>query len=120
MSVVKELYLQTELLFQFVKQGLPKEDDERDLFIAEVDERLAQRDHFIVRIDSSKLSEPEKKLGEELVKLNKRLNKQLEMLRAEIRANLTDIKRKKETGRKYDNPYDGPMSDGVFFDKRGV
>ncbi|MCL7746698.1 flagellar protein [Halalkalibacter alkaliphilus] len=120
MSVVKELYIQTESLYEFAKQALPKDNDERDQFIAEVDERLAQRDHFINRIDFSKLSEAEKKLGQEILKLNKRLTERLEQIRAEIRANISDIKKKKETGLKYENPYDGPTSDGVFFDKRSV
>lgn len=120
MSAVKELYFQTQALMDFANRPFPKNDDERDQYIAELDEKLEQRDFFIAKLDAVCLTEPEKKLGQELVKLTKRLNERLEQIRAEIRMNITEVKMKKVKSRKYENPYDGPTSDGIFFDKRGV
>ncbi|GAE26538.1 flagellar protein [Halalkalibacter wakoensis JCM 9140] len=120
MSVVKDLYLKTDALFQLASQPLPKDHDERDRFIAKVDEMLAERDELIANVNSKQLTEVEKRLGQELLKLNANLQQRLAQIQAEIRANLTDIKQKRETSRKYENPFDGPTSDGVFFDKRGV
>ncbi|ARK32077.1 flagellar protein [Halalkalibacter krulwichiae] len=120
MSPVKELFLQTQALFEYVSQSFPKEADERDRFIATIDEQLQYREQHLAKIDAMNLSELEKKLGEELVKLNKRLNKRLEEVRAEIRANITEVQKKKENARKYESPYEGTQTDGIFFDSRGV
>ncbi len=120
MSAVKELYLQTKALIEFVEAPFPKGDDERDQFLAELDERLAKREPFIKQVDGQSLSEAEKQLGQELVTLNLQLTKRMEQLRMEIQGNLIQLETKKATSRKYENPYDGPSTDGIFFDKRGV
>jgi flagellar protein FliT len=120
MSVVKELYVATSSLYQFALEPLPEDEDARDQFIARIDKQLASRETLIVKIDRASLTEGEKKLGDELVKLNEKLNVRLSVIRSDIQANLTELKVKKQTGRKYENPYDGPTADGVFFDKRGV
>ncbi|MCM3714647.1 flagellar protein [Halalkalibacter oceani] len=120
MSVIKTLYLQTEALFSFVNDPFPKKDEEREAFLAELDQRLDEREKLIAQVDRSSLNEAEQKLGAELIKLNKRLMNRLEQLKQEIRMNLTELQTKKATNRKYENPYEGPGSDGIFFDKRGV
>jgi flagellar protein FliT len=120
MSAIKELFLQTQALFELANQPFPKDDEEREQLIAKLDQGLEEREGLITKIDAATLSEPEKRLGQELVKLNKRFNERMEQIRAEIRANISEVKMKKVQARKYENPYEGPTSDGIFFDKRGV
>ncbi|TWI59963.1 flagellar protein [Halalkalibacter nanhaiisediminis] len=120
MSAVKELYLQTKELLDFINEPFPKDDDARDQYIAQLDERLVKREPFIKQVDEDSLSDAEKQLGQELIKLNQQLTKRMEQVRTEIQGNLNQLKAKKATSRKYENPYDGPSTDGVFFDKRGV
>ncbi|WP_100405447.1 flagellar protein [Bacillus solitudinis] len=120
MSVVKELYFETKALNEFAGQPFPKEDDERDAFIEKLNADIEKREGLIEQVNVDDLNDGEKKLGQEIVKLNQVLNKRLEQIHQEIRANLTQLKEKKNTGRKYENPYEGPTTDGVFFDKRGV
>ncbi|MDV2886264.1 flagellar protein [Alkalihalophilus pseudofirmus] len=120
MSLVKELYIATQSLYEHVGKPLPKEDDSRDQFIAIIDLKLEHRAALIEQIEREDLTAGEKKLGDELIKLNTKLNARLEVIKAEIQANLSELKVKKQTHRKYENPYDGPTTDGVFFDKRGV
>ncbi|MED1603095.1 flagellar protein [Alkalihalophilus marmarensis] len=120
MSVVKELYIATQSLYEHVEKPLPKEDDSRDQFIAIIDLKLEHRAALIEQIERENLTAGERKLGDELIKLNTKLNARLEVIQAEIQANLSELKVKKQTHKKYENPYDGPTMDGVFFDKRGV
>lgn len=120
MSAMKELYLQTESLLDYISQPLPKDDDEKDLFIATLEERLSARDEFITQVNRDSLSDNEVKLGHELMKLNEKLNTRLAQIRTEIRANITMLSIRKKNARKYENPYDGPSADGIFIDKRGI
>lgn len=115
MSVVKQLYLETSALVNFVDH-FPTKEEEREQFFVELDERLAKRDHLIKQIDAQSLTENEKKLGHELLKLNNHLTERMGKIRTSIRRNITELEMKKETGLKYENPYDGPSSDGIFFD----
>lgn len=117
---MKDLYLQTEELVTFVKQPLSDDHDERDAFLVELDIKLQKRESLLKKIDGSELTSAERKLGNEVIKLNQQLNERLEQIQMEIRRNLADLKEKKKTGRKYENPYEGPTSEGIFFDKRGV
>ncbi|MCM3760677.1 flagellar protein [Alkalihalobacillus oceani] len=117
---MKDLYLLTAELVTFVKQPLPEDHDERDAFLVKLDERLQKRESLLKKLDGDSFSPAERKLGDEIIKLNGRLNERLEQIQMEIRKNLADLKEKKKTGRKYENPYDGPTSEGIFFDKRGV
>ncbi|NEU30229.1 flagellar protein [bacterium LRH843] len=120
MSVMKELYLETQQLVELVMLPLSNDHDERDRFLLDLEERLAKRENLIQTARQKELSEPEKKLGVEILKLNGRLTGRMDQIRLEIQGNLTELKRKKSTGLKYEHPYDGPTADGVFFDKRGV
>lgn len=120
MSVVKELYMATQSLYEHAINPLPKEDDARDQFIAMIDLKLGHRAALIEQIERGNLTAGEKKLGDELMKLNIKLNARLEVMQAEIQANLSELKVKKQTHKKYENPYEGPTTEGVFFDKRGV
>ncbi|WP_096202439.1 flagellar protein [Bacillus sp. FJAT-45350] len=119
MSGVKELYLQSKELLDHLESPLPKDDDERDVYIEKINDLLDQREVSLKKIgDSSNLSTSEIKLGEEVLKLNKEINPKLAFLRNQIRIDISALKAKKEKGQKYENPYEGRTVDGIFFDKR--
>ncbi|WP_017726265.1 hypothetical protein [Halalkalibacterium ligniniphilum] len=120
MSVMKELYLVTKELDDHLHGHFPKEEDERDLFIEKLNEGLESRDALIKAIERDKLTEKEQALGGEVVKLNERINERLELLIEVIRTDMNQLKVRKNIGRRYEHPYEGPTVDGVFFDKRGV
>ncbi len=118
MSLMKDIYLQTSTLIDFLKE-FPEGDEERDLFLGQLNQRLEERERIIKQMEGQPLSEQEKKLGHELIKLNKKLTERMEQIQTIIRANLAQLEKKKESGLKYENPYEGPTSDGVFFDQQG-
>lgn len=117
MSSIQHIYTQTTELLEFVQQ-FPKETEARDAFIAELNERLEQREKLIKQLENESLTEKEKALGQKLLQLNKKLTERLEQIRFTIRADISNLEKKKATGLKYENPYDGPTSDGVFFDEQ--
>lgn len=59
--------------------------EEREAFLAELDQRLDKREKLIGQVDRTSLNEAEQKLGAELIKLNKRLMNRLEQLKQGIR-----------------------------------
>ncbi len=119
MSVIQELYELTKVLLAFVEQDLPQIDDERDTFIAELDKQLTFRDLLIQQLDGKTMSEQEKEIGQKLLQLERQMKRRLEAIQETIRSNLIELETKKKTNQRYENPYDG-LSDGIFFDKRGI
>ncbi|WP_100374033.1 flagellar protein [Bacillus sp. FJAT-45037] len=120
MSVVKELFVTTRSFVEFVGQPIPEDEEAREEYLKKINEELAKREPLIAQVDRENLTESEKALGAELVKLNEKLTERLAIISSQIQDDLKKIKIKKQTGHKYEHPYEGPTADGVFFDKRGV
>ncbi|WP_026672358.1 hypothetical protein [Alkalihalobacterium bogoriense] len=122
MSSVKELYLTSKELFDLVQTPLPEGEDERDQFISEIFKALDARERVIMQYQKSAqtLTASEKTLAEEIVKMNAKIATMLADSKDKIGLDISNLKMKQQQGKKYDNPYDGPTVDGVFFDKRGV
>ena len=121
MSGVKELYLLSKELYDHLLVPFPIDDAARDEYVDKITAVLDKRENVLTKLGTgAEFSEVEKKLGQEIVKLNNEINPKLEKLKSDIRGNIAELKAKRENGQKYENPYDGPTIDGVFFDKRGV
>ena len=61
----------------------------------------------------------EKQLGKELLPLNERINKQVQQIFEQLKVDLRTIKKQKQSGKKYINPYASMQTlDGRFLDKR--
>lgn len=118
MSVVKQLYLQTKALVNLLEKPFPTDDEAREKYIEEIVNRLEERERFIQQIDRHSFSETERKLGDELYKLNKKLTKKITKRKSDIQVNIAQLKTKKKTGLKYENPYGERTVDGIFFDER--
>ncbi|GAE31555.1 flagellar protein FliT [Halalkalibacter hemicellulosilyticus] len=120
MSVIKKNHEESQTLLTFLKTDLPEDPDKRDQFISELETKLDVREALIKQIDRPPVTDDEKELAKEIIMMNEEISELLASKNREIQRDIEQTKRKKQTGRKYDNPYDGPTSEGIFFDKRGV
>ncbi|MBU8908699.1 flagellar protein [Desertibacillus haloalkaliphilus] len=116
MSAVKKLYIVSKQFYDHLQQPFPDEEA-RESYIEKVDDFLDKREELMKELPGD-YTEAEKKLGAEIIKLNKRINTRLAQLKQQIQTDINGLKQKKKTGMKYENPYDGPTADGVFFDKK--
>ncbi|MFK3935997.1 flagellar protein [Alkalihalobacillus sp. NPDC078783] len=119
MSILTQLFKQTAELQKHVDSGLPPGDDERMAFIQQLDEGLIERGKLIEQLAEAKEDPSKDELRDKVIKQNTTFQANLLLLQQHIRNDLNQLHRKKETGRKYEQPYEG-MTDGAFFDKRGV
>ncbi|QOR66243.1 flagellar protein FliT [Cytobacillus suaedae] len=115
MSSVKALYLATKELYDLLQKPVSNED--RESLIPKVEELLDARQSLIEQV-SPPYTDGEKKLGAEVVKLNKVVDEKLALLKQEIQLDINQLKKKKTSTNKYTNPYESVSSDGMFFDKR--
>ncbi|UOE93799.1 flagellar protein [Alkalihalobacillus sp. LMS39] len=122
MSTVKELYLTSKQLFDHLTSEMPEDEEKRDQFIQTVNEMIEKRDVVIANYSKSpdELTVEEKKLASEIVKVNAKIQELMQEKKEIIGLDISKLKQKQQQGKKYDNPYDGPTVDGVFFDKRGI
>lgn len=98
-------------------EALENSNADRDVKIQRVQELLAKRE---VAMDA--LAEPyledEMAMGMQLVELNGKLTRLMEQEKGRIQKDIRSLNVKKETHRKYVNPYQGMAIDGVFYDKK--
>lgn len=116
MAALKDVHSLTAELLAFL-EDVPDDLDQRDAFLHELNERLNRREQLIPQLKRP-LTETDKRLAEELVDMNKTLTERLEAIRFQIGGEIANLKRKKKTGLKYENPYDAPFRDGIFFDEQ--
>ncbi|MDE5414053.1 flagellar protein [Alkalihalobacterium chitinilyticum] len=119
-SVVEDLFTVTEKLHSLLLQPLPKEDDQRDGYIDEVEKLLSERQALIPALGRVTLTAEDKEKGRELVALNQEIEQRLADKQKQIKTDINNFKLKQKQNRKYDNPYDGPTLEGAFFDKRSI
>lgn len=118
MSYIKALYLKSKELYDHLQEALPSNEDERDVYIDKITFLLDEREVLMQEaVTRNNFSDVEKKIGEEIVKMNKSINERLELIKSQIGNDIRDLKVKKEQGQKYENPYDARTPDGVFFDR---
>ena len=119
MSILTQLLHQTAELQKHVESGLPPGDEERMDFIRTLDDGLIERGKLIDQLADYIVKPSEHERRDEVLKQNTSFQAKILMLQNQIRRDLQQIHIKKETGRKYEQPFEG-MTDGAFFDKRGV
>ncbi|MEH7381332.1 flagellar protein FliT [Bacillus sp. JJ1533] len=105
----------TKELLELLEQPIPKEN--RDSFIERITSFLDLRDRAIKEI-APPYTDEEKKLGAEIVLINKIIDAKLAEIKLEIQTDLAQLKKSKATSKKYANPYQAGPADGMFFDKR--
>ncbi|WP_026691417.1 hypothetical protein [Alteribacter aurantiacus] len=92
--------------------------EEREAYIAALTEMLEKRGEILADMGDA-FSAEERVLLKEAVDMNGFIEGRLQEELGFIKMDINELKRKKTTGRRYENPYgdSGPI-DGAFIDKR--
>ncbi|CAM3889983.1 flagellar protein FliT [Alkalicoccus chagannorensis] len=117
MALIKEMYQTTYKLREQLKQPYPLSDDDRDGYIARVNELLELRQRYLDQ-GAAPETEMEQKAAREVLEMNKDVQQMLAERQQMIQQDLNKLKKKRQTGRRYENPYAGPSPDGMFFDSK--
>lgn len=117
MATLKELYVTTRALYDHLQEEFPGKDDARDTYITTINQLLDEREQLMQSIPVP-ASDAEKKVGNEVLRLNESIQKKLQTSQQRIQTDINSLSKKKKTGRQYENPYGGPTPDGVFFDSK--
>jgi flagellar protein FliT len=96
---------------------LNSSEEDRDRTIERIDNFINRRERLLKDIQPP-FSEEEKKLGQQIVKMNKVIDHRLSVLREEIKRDMNGINKKKTNVKKYANPYESLQQDGVYYDKK--
>ncbi|WP_280769530.1 flagellar protein [Salipaludibacillus daqingensis] len=116
MSVLSDLHQITKELSDHLSEPLPK-DEGREEYIEMIDSHLAKRQKLLNELQRP-VGEQETKLANELIEMNENVNRRMQVVQGEIRTDINQLKKRKTTGKKYENPYSGRTADGVFFDSK--
>lgn len=116
MNNVQVLYELTSEMYQLLQQ-LPTKD-ERDILIDKITTFIEKRGALIKEFKAPYTDE-ELKLGAEIVKMNTFIDSQFDQLKQHIQQDIRSFKIKKQSRKKYSNPYQSlETHDGIFYDKR--
>lgn len=93
-------------------------DQDRDVKIDQVEKLLAKRESILKDVKVPETAD-EKKLANDIITWNQKIDAELLELRLEIQKDIKDTGHKKKSAAKYNNPYaESESTDGVFYDKR--
>lgn len=112
---VISLYRITKELYRILSESVQQE--KRDEVIEEITGLLDEREKLILKV-MAPFTDEERKLGTEIVQMNKLIDFKLESIKKEIQLDIANQKKRKVTTTKYVNPYQSSPSDGMFFDKK--
>ncbi|WP_416147227.1 flagellar protein [Salipaludibacillus sp. HK11] len=116
MSTLSSLYQLTKELNDHLTKPLPK-DEGREEYIETIEAYLSKRQTLMSDL-TRPAGEQETTLANELIEMNQVVNQRMKAVQGLIRVDINQLKKRKTTGKKYENPYDGPTADGVFFDSK--
>ncbi|WP_404404883.1 flagellar protein FliT [Jeotgalibacillus malaysiensis] len=93
-------------------------DHDRDVKIDQVEKLLAKRESILKDVKFPETAD-EKKLANDIMTWNQKIDSGMQELRLEIQKDIKDTGHKKKSAAKYNNPYaETASTDGVFYDKR--
>ncbi|MFJ8257674.1 flagellar protein FliT [Peribacillus asahii] len=113
MEAIQTFYDKTVLLIALLK----KENMDRDARIEQVQVLLNEREGLLESIQPP-FTEEETRLGKQLVVLDEQVLPLLNQHKVDIQKDLKQLAVKKESNKKYVDPYSMEPVDGVFYDKR--
>lgn len=116
MTSVNELFIVTKELYEHLEIPLPKED--REEFIEGLQQLLNKREELLKKFSRDIVTEDEKKMARLMVEWNKQIQFKLTNISLIIKGDISNLKKQKDTSRRYENPYLHDPIDGVFFDKK--
>jgi flagellar protein FliT len=117
---LQRVFDKSEELLHLLNQPFTSGGDEGDEYISKVEKLLQERGELIQSLTIQDATKEEEKMAIRLIDLNKIIESKLDTIKNQVKFDINHMTKKKKTNRKYENSYDGPTADGVFFDKRGV
>lgn len=114
--MITELYEITKKLFHHVQQPFPK--DEREHYIEKVHELLDLRQKILNENVPEELSAINENIRVEIIQMDKEINEKMKIIQSQIKTDINKLMQQKETGKKYENQYQGEYTDGIFIDKK--
>lgn len=114
MNKVRQVFEDTVTLLELLENRSGVDREEK---IKLIHEYLGKRETEIEGL-CPPYSQEEMELGKLLVHLNTKLQTLLEREKLFIQQDMKNLYSKKESNRKYTNPYESLATDGVFYDKR--
>lgn len=115
MGAVQQCAIITKQLYELILQ--PKKGQDRDGLIRKIESLLAEREQLLPAI-TPPFTDEEKQLGRKIVEMNKIIDKGLKKIKTGIEADILETKKKETSARKYVNPYESLVTDGVYYDKK--
>ena len=94
-----------------------REEEKRDEVIEQVEKLIAERDELQPSIQAPFTNE-EKEFGQALLPLEKDLQVKLALFTKNIRLDITEHQKKKDSSNAYTDPYSQVFRDGTFYDKK--
>lgn len=94
-----------------------REYAKRELVIKEVEKLLAHRDSLQSSIQPP-FTKEEHEYGKELIILEKEFQLKMALFSKDIRLDITEHQRKKDSSNAYTDPYSQVFRDGTFYDKK--
>ncbi|TMW72384.1 hypothetical protein [Alteribacter natronophilus] len=94
------------------------DDDEREVYIETLADLLHEREEVLAGMQGTVAPGEEEALLRQAIVLNGEIEGRLKEDLADIKIEMNRLKVKRETGRRYENPYTAAQVDGAFFDRR--
>lgn len=117
MSSLNELFVATKNLLDQLEKPFPKED--REEYIEQMEQMIDKREQLIQSYQGGPAgTEQEKKMVNVIIDWNKQIDERMSSYLSMVRVDLNNLKKRKTTGVKYENPYQYGPIDGSFIDKK--
>ena len=118
MEVLKRILTITNSLNELLIAKVEAKD--RDQTIEEVNELLAKRELLLQQMKQAEdLTEDEKRIGKQIIKLNQAVEQGLNLLFSEIKNEIQAMQKQKKFKQNYTNPYENvQLADGMFLDSK--
>ncbi|WP_088104271.1 hypothetical protein [Halalkalibacter urbisdiaboli] len=110
----------TRDLLSHLTLSLPSNIEDRESYINEVERLLTLREEAIQSINRPAETEDERTIASEILTLNQQVESKLKSDSILLKRDIDQMNYKKKVNKRYDNPYDAPMNEGAFIDKRGI
>ncbi|CAG9621442.1 hypothetical protein [Sutcliffiella rhizosphaerae] len=116
MTIVESLDKITSHLIALLESPLPAEE-KRDSFMEEIDQVLQAREELIAKL-SPPFSDIEMVIGKKVALASQEIPTKLEAFQRQIKQEWGQLQQSKKTVKAYENPYNAPTADGMYYDKR--
>ncbi|MFA9558936.1 hypothetical protein ACERII_16620 [Evansella sp. AB-rgal1] len=115
MNEIVKLYEVSKKLFDLVEK--PVVSEERDTYIESLVALVEERG-IVLNAIHREPSDQEKLLLQQIASMQQQMEPKLQSELLAIKRDINNLKKRKETGQKYENPYYYAPIDGAFIDKK--